>query len=699
MPSQPRPSSDPSAGLAGTLQSLVNSVGAYFYAKDLQGRYLFANEAVCRLFGARPDQVLGAEDGRFLDLQRSAGLLANDRRVLEQGQEVHEEEELTLLSGESRWFWTVKVPIRDAQGALRGLCGISTDITDRPRAAEELIERNQLLSTILSNVDAYVYLKDHEGRYRYANQKVVELYGRPAHDIVGHTDLELLKPEVASRLVQLDRSVLDSSTRQAREELVIGADGCERHFWSIKLPLKLPGQPPCLIGFSTEITELLALKQHLERQRVTDPLTGLPNRHQFEAELALELRVAEREPQQGLLAVVLLDLDQFKYVNSSLGQQVGDQLLRAVAERLGQCDIAMGSLARLSGDEFAITLPGIAAADEAAAIVERVRAALAQPFTLAGRPLHLNVSAGISLFPDDGRSGATLLAHAESAMYFAKERGRDQYRFYSHELGAAVAQRLELERDLRGALAAGQFELHYQPKIRAADGEVAGCEALLRWHREGHGMVSPAQFIPLAEQLGLLGPIGNWVIKQACRQVAAWRDAGVRPVPVAVNLSPSQLSNPALRDFVSQTLAAHGIGDGGIEMEVTESMMMDDPEQAIAMLHALRGLGVHLSIDDFGTGYSSMAYLKRLPVVALKLDRSFVTHIASDPRDADLCAGVIALAHQLGLSVVAEGVETEAQRQALAARGCDLFQGYLFSRPLPAQQATDYLLAHRPDRR
>lgn len=691
----PASHTDPAQTLS--LQTLIDHVGVYFYAKDNQGRYLFANQAVCTLYQASLTEVLGAPDHHFIDAQRSMQLLDNDRRVFQTGEAIHDEEEMCLLRGETRVFWTIKVPIFDAERRIVGLCGISTDITHRRRLTDAMVERNQLLSTILENIDSYVYLKDHEGRYLYANQKVTELYGRRLDDIVGRNDHDLLPAEEAVRLTQLDRQVLGTWSRHASEEFITDTHGQALRFWSIKLPLKLPGEPPVLIGFSTDITELMALRQDLALQRFTDPLSGLANRHQFESDLERELSVAARDQHQ--LAVVLLDLDQFKYINNSLGQAHGDQLIRDVAERLRAQGVPGRTLARLSGDEFVFTVPNVSSATDLMAAVEHVRAQLAQPYQLADRPFLLTVSAGISLYPADAQTGAALLSHAEAAMYFAKERGRDQCRFYARELGEAVTLRLELERDLRAALAAGEFELHYQPKISQADGGVAGFEALLRWNRQGHGQVSPVHFIPLAEQLGLLVPIGKWVVEEACRQSAQWRALGLPRTSIAVNLSPSQLNSDSLIAHVRHTLKAYAMADGELEMEVTESMMMDDPEQAIAILHALRQLGVRLSIDDFGTGYSSMLYLKRLPVDTLKLDRHFVSHIDCDERDASLCAGVIALAHTLGLQVVAEGVETASQHQALAARGCDLYQGYLFSRPLPADRATAYLQAQRPSGR
>jgi diguanylate cyclase (GGDEF)-like protein/PAS domain S-box-containing protein len=687
-PARPRDAQKP-VPTPGGPEPLLDRIGAHLYAKDLGGRYVFVNAAVCKLFGATAQEIVGSPDSRFVDLARSRRLVENDDAVLRQGEAVHDEEELCLLNGERRGFWTTKVPILDRDGRVTGLCGMSTEITQRNWAAGHLVERNNLLGTVLANLDASIYLKDHQGRYLYANEKVLQVFGLTGEQVLGRTDQELLDPEVASRLMALDKLVLDSMSRQACEELLIDPDGSERHYWSIKLPLALPGQPPCLIGFSTEITELLRLRQTVARQRVTDPITGLANRVQFEEDLETALAMAEREGWQ--LAVLLLDLDQFKSINSHLGQDAGDQLLREVAARLRQAAPPDAALARLAGNEFAVILPQLGDTQQAARVAEILRASLAEPFILLGKPLRISASAGISVYPADADQAGPLLSNAETAMYLAKERGRDQHRVYTPDLRAAASRRLEMEHELRGALGAGQFELHYQPKVRSVDGAVAGLEALLRWNRPGRGQVSPLHFIPLAEQLGLLVQIGNWVVDEACRQMAAWRGQGLGRIAVAVNLSPSQLISTGLIDSVSRSLQNHGIGAGELEMEVTESMMMSDPEQAIAILHALRQLGIRLSIDDFGTGYSSMAYLKRLPVDTLKLDRHFVTEIANDPKDADLCAGVIALAHKLGLSVVAEGVETEAQRSALAARDCDMFQGYLFSRPLPAAEMAAFL--------
>lgn len=668
------------------LWTLVDNLDACFYVKDRSGRYLFVNQALAAVFGSPAAEIVGRTDEGFIDLDRSS-LRETDRQALG-GKKVDFDESIWLSSGERRTFHTVKLPLYDGERRVVGLCGISTDVTLQRRAVEQVIERNELLTTILANVDAAIYLKDIEGRYLYANPPVLALYGRQLEDLVGRTDRELMPADLAAHVTAYDRAVMSGGAQEMREETIIGADGVRHHFRSRKVPLRLPGQPACLIGFSTEITELRGLRMRLEQERITDSLTGLANRTMFESALEEQLVMAKLGGTR--LAVVIVDLDQFKFINNNYGQGIGDQLIQLVGQRLQQCGVALGGLARLSGDEFVFILPDAASVDGVAQRVEQIRAFLSQPYGVLRQPLHLTFSAGISLSEGARHGAAELLGRAEAAMYSAKDKGRDQYRFYSPELGSTVARRVELERDLRAAMGSSEFALYYQPKMRR-DGSVAGFEALIRWNRPGVGLVAPDQFIPLAEQLGLLLHLGRWVIEQACRQIAAWREAGFGSIPVSVNLSTSQLTSATLPDYVFDLMRAYEVAPGGLEMELTESMMMSDPDLAIAILHRLRAGGVALSIDDFGTGFSSMAYLRQLPVNFLKLDRSFVQNIAEDPKDADLCAGIMALAHKLDMHVVAEGVETSAQHHALAACDCDLFQGFLFSRPMAAAAATEFL--------
>lgn len=684
----PSPEAGPAApGPLQSLWTLVDNLDACFYVKDVDGRYLFANRALGLVFNADPCEIVGRGDGEFVDLTRCDTILVTDREVFATGAKLDRDEVLYLPDRGRRVFRTVKLPLFDAQRRVIGLCGISTDITEERRTVDELINRNLLLDTILSNVDSSIFLKDADGCYLYANQRVLDVLGVRLDELLGRTDADFLPPEVAQALRENDLAVL-AGRLHAAEELVTDARGQKRLFWTRKIPLDLPEHPACLLGLSTEITELRGLRKRLEHERVTDSLTGLANRFKFETVLDEHLLAAA--PTAPRLAVAIFDLDQFKYINNNFGQAIGDQLIRLVATRLQQCGVGIGHLARLSGDEFAFTLPLSGSIEDLAHEIEQIRAFLSQPYSVLQPPLHLTFSAGISLSGVDGNSANELLGRAEAAMYSAKNNGRDQYRFYSRSLGSTVAERVALERDLRAAMGSGEFMLHYQPKMRR-DGTVAGFEALIRWNRPGVGLVAPDRFIPLAEQLGLLLGLGRWVIDEACRQVARWRTEGMGEVPVAVNLSTSQLTSAELPDYVFETIRRHALAPGSLEMELTESMMMSDPELAIDILTRLRKGGVALSIDDFGTGFSSMAYLRQLPVNYLKLDRSFVQNIADDPKDADLCAGIMALAHKLDMHVVAEGVETSEQHAALAAANCDLFQGFLFSQPMSAAQATEFL--------
>lgn len=673
-----------------SLRMLAESPSVYIYVKDRSGHYTFASRGVGLLFGVPPAQIIGRTDADFFDLSQSPDLPLHDQRVLERHESIQETEELWVRNDRQlHVFFSTKVPVLDAQGSVVGLCGVSLDLTEQMRSTSDLVAHNHLLDTVLTHVDAFVFQKDDQGRYLYVNQRVANLYGRPVTDILGHTDLDLLPRHIAEDLMEMDRSVLERNVRDARQETVTGTDGAVRQFWSTKIPLRLPGQAASIIGFASEITELLELQETLRKQKTTDELTGLRNRALFEAKLEEALTLS---PQQGMhLAVLMMDIDHFKYINTTYGQTVGDKLLNQVACRMVQCDELQGSLARFSGNKFSATLARLLTPESASEAARRVRAVLAEPISIDGHRFHVTVSVGISVYPTDGTVAPSLITNAEAAMYRAKDKGRDQICFYSHDIGQAIAERAALEHGLHEAIEQECFELYYQPKVTLASEHVNGVEALIRWNREGYGIISPAVFIPLAEQLGLINELGNWIIAQACRQLVAWRNAGLGSVRIAVNLSPYQLRDGTLVPYVQRTMQVHGIAAGQLEMEVTESLMMNNPDEAIAILESLRDLGISLSIDDFGTGFSSMSYLKRLPVDTLKLDKTFINQIATDAREADLCAGIIALSHKLGLKVVAEGVEEAAQLELLRAMQCEIIQGYYYSRPLPVEQAEAYI--------
>jgi len=449
------------------------------------------------------------------------------------------------------------------------------------------------------------------------------------------------------------------------------------------------------IATFSDIREQKATEERIRRIAYHDSLTGLPNRLHLSAALDQALSHAQRSGTE--VALLFIDMDRFKLINDTLGHQVGDELLVEVAQRLKACVRESDIVARQGGDEFVVAITGLQEDLGAAAVAGKILAALGQPYHLAQRVLHSSPSIGISIYPVDGSDAATLMKHADAAMYHAKELGRNQVQYFKAELNAQAQRRLELETDLRAALAAQQFELHYQPKWCTKSQRISGVEALLRWHHPRLGLVPPLSFIPLAEETGLIDSIGNWVLEQACGQLAAWRDEGIVGLSMSINLSAKQLRSAQLLPSVSALLERFQLQEDDIEFEITESVAMTHPEQAIELLRALRALGVRLAIDDFGTGYSSLAYLKHLPIQCLKVDKSFVRDIETDSNDAAICAATIALAHQLGLEVVAEGVETQAQSDFLAKlHHCDQLQGYLIGRPVPAATLTPLLRQRAP---
>ncbi len=439
-----------------------------------------------------------------------------------------------------------------------------------------------------------------------------------------------------------------------------------------------------------DISELHAKDQHIRHQAFHDALTGLANRTLFADRLDHAIAAAGRSGHGA--AVLFLDLDRFKLVNDSLGHDVGDDLLKDVAVRLKSGLRKADTVARLGGDEFVLLSTDWTTPADVAALAEKVLALLKQPFTVAGRDLHVGASIGIALHPADGADSRELLKNADTAMYTVKESGRNGYRFFDPSMNAEAMERLTLEADLHRAIDRGELEVYYQAKFELASGAVAGAEALVRWSHPEQGMISPTRFIPLAEETGLVVPLGDWVLRRVCAQVADWHRAGIHPGPIAVNVSARQLALPDFADRVAAILAEEGVAAADIDLEITETAIMREPELAAATLDRLARFGTRVVLDDFGVGYSSLGYLKRLPISVLKMDRSFIADVTENPDAAALARGIIDLAEQLGIEVVAEGVETEAQAAFLTASHCAFVQGYLFARPAPADQAVRHFL-------
>ncbi|MBS1191862.1 MAG: diguanylate cyclase domain protein [Rhodocyclaceae bacterium] len=568
-------------------------------------------------------------------------------------------------------------------------------LQEHRRNAADMKKQKELLGSVIEHAPVRVFWKDRECRYLGCNTLFAQDagYADPA-ELVGLTDFDVSWRDQAEQYRADDRDVMASGLPKLEfEEPQTSAGGHSIWLQTSKVPLRDENdQVIGVLGIYSDITERKAADTQLEFLAHHDTLTGLQNRFSLQGRLDQALATVRR--QQGGLAVIFMDLDRFKTINDTLGHGVGDELLLQVAARLKESVRDSDIVARQGGDEFVVVLTDVDGTATTVRVAEKILARLRQPYYIKGRELHSTPSIGIALYPADGEDAETLMKNADTAMYQAKAQGRNTIKFFAASQNRVALERMQLESDLHRALEQAQFELHYQPQVDSR-GRFVRFEALLRWRHPRDGLVSPARFIPLAEESGLIRPIGEWVVAEACRQLRAWREGGLGRISVAVNVSAAQLRSPTLVDSVERALAEHGLSGGDLELEVTESVAMHDPEASIRQLVSLRDLGIRLAIDDFGTGYSSLSYLKRLPIDSLKLDQSFVRDIETDPNDVAICAATIALAHTLGLTVVAEGVETPAQRDFLITQRCDFLQGYLFSKPLPAGEAAAFVRQHQ----
>jgi diguanylate cyclase (GGDEF)-like protein/PAS domain S-box-containing protein len=550
------------------------------------------------------------------------------------------------------------------------------------RAHDSLARSEHRYRELIENANDIIYTHDLAGRISSFNRAAEVLTGYGTLEASGAAFSELLSPHPPALLQQiLDEN---ASGQPFGCELEIFTKDQRRVTLEIRSrPIWESGRVIGVQGIARDVTERKRHEERIRHLAYYDTVTGLPNRALILDRLGQVLLQACRQEQ--LAAVAFIDLDRFKTINDSLGHTAGDQLLCEVAGRVRSQLRGVDTLARLGGDEFLLLIPHIRVETDAAHVAQKVLATFAKPFLASGRELRLTASLGLSLFPKDGSDPETLIKHADAAMYRAKAAGRNGYQFFAAEMTARASERLALENALRRAFERGELCLHYQPQLTLDGARMAGVEALLRWPHPERGMVSPVEFIPMADEIGLIVALGEWVLRTASFQQRAWVNQGLSSLRVSVNLSPRQLQQRALIPMVRKTLTEAGLDPRSLDLEITESSLMDDPEQVIAQLVELRALGVTISMDDFGIGYSSLSYLKRLPLDRLKIDQSFVRDIGGDRGDTTIIEAILALAQKLGLTVVAEGVEAEAQLEFFRAHGCHEIQGYWFSRPLPPE--------------
>jgi diguanylate cyclase (GGDEF)-like protein/PAS domain S-box-containing protein len=584
--------------------------------------------------------------------------------------------------------------------ALGGLAGaLSTAIAasvwlrrEVARKTRSLQASEDKLATILNSVEAYIYIKDTALRYQYVNRKVAELFGATADAIVGKADSDFFDTDTVTRLDVNDRRVIQEGIRVEAEEVNRSADGTQtRTYLSVKLPLRRDdGSIYALCGISTDITLHKQAEEAIHQLAFFDPLTRLPNRRLLLEHLHQALSSSERSKEYG--ALLFIDVDNFKDLNDTMGHHIGDLLLQQMAQRLGECTRTQDSLARQGGDEFVVMLQGLGAqanesVQQARIVAEKVSRRLGEPYSLDGKDFQSSVSIGVAIFFGNEQKQDDLLKQADLAMYRAKADGRNRVSFFDPKMQAQVDERMALEAALRDGLALDQFVLHYQPQLRA-DGYQVGAEALARWNHPTRGMVAPGVFIPVAESSGLILPLGRWILATACRQAVRWAEnPDTAHWLVAVNVSARQFRQSDFIQDVKDALQDSGAQGTQLELELTESLLVDDVDAVVEKMTALKALGVHLSLDDFGTGYSSLSMLKALPLDQLKIDQSFVRDLLDDEQDRSIVRAILTLGESLGLRVIAEGVETTEQRDVLLSLGCQYMQGYLLGRPAPIPQS------------
>ncbi len=671
-------------------RTLVENLPTKVFLKDRQSVYVSCNELFAKMVGLSAADIVGHTDHDFFPANLASKYCEDDQRIMASGL-AEEIEEDYLEQGEIRTALTLKTPVHNEAGTVTGILGIFSDITERKRTEDHL---RQAASVFESSAEGIVITN--------AERNIVAV-NRAYCEITGYTETEVLGRN--PRLLQSGRH--DKNFYQTLWASIDSQGFWRGEIWNrrkngeiypelltINAVRDAQDKLVSYVGVFSDLSQIKQSEALLERLAHYDPLTNLPNRLLIRLRLEHALERAHRHGSR--LAVLCLDLDRFKNINDSLGHPAGDRLLMEFAKRLSTHLQPDATLGRLGGDEFVILIEDLKHSEAAAIVAQDVLHTLEQPFQLGELgEVFIAASIGISLFPEDAEDATQLFRNADAALYQAKEYGRNTYRFYTEALTRAADHRLTLESHLRRALERSEFLLHYQPQVTVADGCLIGVEALVRWQHPELGLVPPDQFIPLAEETGLIVPLGEWVLFTACTQMKAWLDQGLPPFTMAVNLSSRQFRQGDLARHVHAVLDATGLPPALLELEITESAIMEQGEQAIATLDALKALGVKLSIDDFGTGYSSLAYLNRFAVGTLKIDQSFVRDLEQNRGNREIAATIIAMAHNLDIQALAEGVETEHQLDFLHQHGCNACQGYLFSRPLPAD-ALERWLAERP---
>ena len=673
------------------------ATGVSIIATDAEGIITVFNSGAERMLGYSAADVIGRRSVTDLhrpeELEEHANRLQSEFGLRLSGfdilahradREGFEEREWTYVKKDGTTIIVLLsvTALRRDDGWLTGFLHVANDVTERKRAEETLRKQSAAMTASMDGIG----IVNDRLEFTVVNDALAKLYGYPdPQSIIGLPLNALYEPPTYERFTSTILPIVKQRGRWRGEAPGLRYD-------SLTFPQEISisaiegGGLVCVVR---DITERTYAEEQIKHLAYHDALTGLPNRLLFKDRLTVAISHAQRAHTR--IAVLFLDLDRFKVINDSLGHNIGDQLLQAVAGRVQSCVRESDTVARLGGDEFTILLPHLPHAEDAALVAQKIIDAVRYPFQIEGREFFMTTSIGISLYPDDGFDAETLIKNADTAMYQAKEQGRDNYQLFNAFINAKALQRIALEHGLRKALVNQELAVHYQPIFDFRTGRISGMEALLRWNHPTLGMIPPTVFIPLAEAIGVMIPVGTWAMRVACAQAKAWHDAGYRSLSLAVNLSVCQLQQPDLLERVEEILDETGLPARLLELEITESSAMQSPETSVRTLYELKKLGIRISLDDFGTGHSSLSYLKRFPIDTLKIDQSFVRDITHDPDTAAIVTAIIAMAHSLRLKVIAEGVEFTEQSAFLKKYSCDQMQGYLVKAPVPSDRFVELL--------
>ena len=670
--------------------AILNNIPDMAWLKDTDSRFISVNEPFGLACGLTPQELVGKTDLDIWPENLARGYIQDDLEVIQMAKGKKVEERLQNKNGVISWIETIKSPIFNEIGKIIGTTGIARDITERKQTEDQL----RLLAKVFESSTEAIIIADTERTIITVNSAYTRQTGYTLAEMAGQ-NLRLSTADQTSPDNFQDIWQTTNDTGHWHGEIWDHRkNGSLYPKWvTINVLRDKYNQIKHYVVAFSDISERKEAEERIRFLAQHDMLTGLPNRLLFTSDLTQAIANAKRQQQR--LALFFIDLDHFKNINDSLGHHYGDLLLKEIAARLKLRVKNTDAICRQGGDEFILLLQNINSPDDVAHIAERLITVLSAPVQLNTHEITISASIGIALYPEDGSNGETLVKNADAAMYHAKQSGRDQYRFFVKALNDTVHERLMIENGLRKALERNEFELYYQPQINLATGNMIGVEALIRWHHPEFGLVSPARFIPIAEDSGLIVPIGDWVLAEACRQAAAWHQSGL-PLMMAVNMSAVQFRRGNVENSINDALNASGLNPAFLELELTESILIQNTEKVLATVQRLKTLGVKLSIDDFGTGYSSLSYLKRFNVDKLKIDQSFVRNMVNDPSDAAIVHAIIQMATSLNLKTIAEGVEDQSMLAPLRLHLCDEAQGYHFAHPMPANELTQYALRNLP---